>query len=56
MGDAINSDEYVPTTIPKRMAKMKPRRTSPPKKKITRSTTIVVIEVLKVRLKVAFNA
>src|SRR6056297_424826 len=55
-GDAINKDEYVPTITPISNAKTKPLITSPPKMKIVSNTTNVLRDVLKVRLKVLFNA
>jgi hypothetical protein len=52
----MNKEEYVPTTTPSRIAKIKPRKTSPPKTKMISNTIIVVADVLKVLLKVEFNA
>lgn len=55
-GVAMNSDEYVPTTIPTNKAKMNPLIDAPPKMNIANNTTIVDNEVLNVRRNVEFNA
>ncbi len=49
IGDATNTDEYVPTTIPTINANAKSRRVSPPARKRTMTTDNVVSEVIRVR-------
>lgn len=49
-GDAIQIDEYVPTTVPKRSASVNPFRLSGPKKKRARRTIKTVDEVRSDRL------
>ena len=49
-GEAIQTDEYVPMTVPKRRAREKPFRLSGPKKKSARSTINTVEEVRSERL------
>ena len=56
MGVAINSEEYVPMTIPTSNAKENPFNTSPPNKKRIRTTINVVAEVISVLLRVLLNA
>ncbi len=55
-GVATNTDEKVPITIPNISAKIKPRITSPPNRKIANSTTKVVPAVLTVRANVLLIA
>src|SRR5690606_5179218 len=55
-GAANTTDEYVPTTIPIRMANENPLITSPPKTNNTANTKIMVNEVMIVRLKVELIA
>jgi hypothetical protein len=44
-GEAIQIEEYVPTTVPKRSARVKPERLSGPKKNIARRTIKTVDDV-----------
>lgn len=55
IGVAIQIEEYVPTTTPTIKAKTNPLIAAPPNKKITKSTTNVVIEVFIVLESVEFN-
>jgi hypothetical protein len=52
-GDAMKIEEYVPTTIPIRIAKAKSRRTGPPKKKSDRIERRVIPLVNSVRDRVS---
>ena len=52
IGDATNSEEYVPTTTPTIRANINPLITSPPNRKITNRTKNVVNDVLTVLLNV----
>ena len=56
IGEAINKDEYVPTTTPTINANINPLIESPPNKKIAINTTNVVKEVLIVLPSVLLNA
>ena len=49
IGVAMNTEEYVPITIPTNNANTKPRRFSPPKMKIASNVTRVVSDVFIVR-------
>ena len=51
----MNSEEYVPTTTPISNAKVNPRITSPPKRKMDSKTKNVLNDVLNVRLRVLVN-
>ena len=55
-GEAIQIDEYVPTTVPKRRARENPLRLSGPKKKSARSTINTVEEVRSERRRVSWIA
>ena len=55
IGAAKKSDEQVPYTTPRIIANEKLRMLSPPRKKIQRSTTSVLTEVLMVRARVVLS-
>ena len=55
-GEAIQIDEYVPTTVPKRRARENPFRLSGPKKKSARSTINTVEDVSSDLLRVSWIA
>ena len=55
-GEAKRSEEYVPTTIPIRSAKINPLIAAPPKMKMIKRTTKVVMDVLNVLDKVELSA
>lgn len=53
-GEAIQIEEYVPTTVPNRRARVNPLRLSGPKKKSERSTMNTVEEVRRDRPRVSW--
>ena len=56
IGAAVNTDEYVPTPMPKSIAKANPRSISPPKIQMISNTNMVESEVFMVRPKVLLIA
>ena len=55
IGEAINTEEYVPIKIPNNMAKINPRIVSPPKINIESNVRITVAVVLNVRPNISFT-
>jgi len=55
IGEAINTEEYVPMKIPNNIAKINPRIVSPPKINMASKVSITVAVVLNVRPNISFT-